>query len=72
MSRQNFNRKIIRILTECVELWPDLRFQQILQNVGIVKPHEDSFFEESENTFKKLESLKALSKDITMIFENEL
>ena len=35
-----------------VETCPDWRFHQILQNIGVEKPGQDQWYEESEETLK--------------------
>ena len=49
-SRQEANRKILGLLAQAVEKNPDLRFHQLLQNLGIEIPHTDQFYEESSKT----------------------
>ena len=49
-SRQEENRAILKLLSEAIEKNPDLRFHQILQNLGIEIPHTDQFYEESSKT----------------------
>ena len=43
MKRQNANRQIIQILSALVEMYPDMRFHQLLVNVDILKtdPHSE-------------------------------
>lgn len=53
-SRQIYNRKILEKLTEAVESFPDWRFQQILQNLNIVIPGSDAWYQESFDTFKQM------------------
>jgi len=49
--RQEYNYKCLDILKEMVENYPDMRFMQILSNVGI---DEIDFYEESVDTFNKI------------------
>ena len=49
-ARQEANRTILNLLSEAIEKNPDLRFHQILQNLGIEIPHTDQFYEESSKT----------------------
>lgn len=59
-SRQEVNRKLVKILSDAVEKYPDWRFGQILFNYNFItrKPSsfdiEDPFYEESEETLNKL------------------
>lgn len=53
-SRQEANRKILGLLAKAVEKNPDLRFHQLLQNLGIEIPHTDQFYEESSKTLEDL------------------
>lgn len=53
-SRQIYNRMILEKLTEAVEHFPDYRFQQILQNLKIVIPGSDDWYQESVDTFKQM------------------
>lgn len=52
--RQEYNRKILEALTKVIEDFPDWRFQQILQNLNIVVPGEDAWYQESVDTFTRL------------------
>jgi hypothetical protein len=41
-TRRDANRELVRLLAEWVEKYPDMRFGQILRNMGIVeeiRPH---------------------------------
>lgn len=69
-NRQQSNRNILAEISAQVEAYPDLRFHQILQTLGIVEldseiqtgkfEHEttryssDKFYEESEETYKRV------------------
>lgn len=62
MTRYEANKKIIKILSATAENNPDLRFIQILWQLGIINLYngwliEDRFYEESEQTLKKLTCL---------------
>ena len=48
------NRFILARLAELVEEYPDWRFHQLLQNVGVSRPGEDQFYEESKTTFENM------------------
>lgn len=50
-KRYESNQRIVEILSELVEKFPQWRFQQILQNVDITSRNgEDLFYEESYDT----------------------
>ena len=77
MTRQAANYEILNKLYAIVEKHPDLRFQQILQNYqinlldkndGVVSESKclDLFYEESEDTLKRLNHFKD-TKDIDLI-----
>lgn len=51
MTRQEANRELVRRISEMVEMYPDLRFQQILMINGI-SDGTDKFNEESTTTLK--------------------
>lgn len=55
MTRQAANYEILNKLYAAVEQHPDWRFHQILQNLNISLPHVDQFYEESEETLKRVE-----------------
>ena len=48
------NRFILARLAELVEEYPDWRFHQLLQNVGVSRPGEDQFYEECKTTFENM------------------
>ena len=50
MTRQAANRRIVETIKDMVELHPDMRFHQILQNMGIEQPAIDQWYEESDET----------------------
>lgn len=52
--RLEANRKIVETLAQAVEQNPDLRFHQLLQNLGIEIPCTDQFNEESTKTLETL------------------
>lgn len=70
MTRQEANRKILNILKEYIEKYPHQRFGQLLCNTHIVEQDsqltsnkveiftKDPFYEESEETLKRLENIK--------------
>ena len=54
-KRYESNQRIVEILSELVEKFPQWRFQQILQNVDIASRNgEDLFYEESYDTLTTL------------------
>ena len=50
MNRQEANRKILELVSWAVEAFPDWRFHQILQNLGVEQPAIDQWNEESDET----------------------
>ena len=56
MTRQEANREILKYLTMMVELVPDWRFHQILQNIdlNIRGLGPDQFYEESTETLERI------------------
>lgn len=50
MTRQVANRMIVEAIKDAIELYPDWRFHQILQNMGIEQPSIDQWYEESDET----------------------
>ena len=56
-SHQEANHKILELLTQAVENNPDLRFHQLLQNLGIEVPYTDQFYEESTKTLEILSAM---------------
>ena len=64
MARQEANLKILERIHGMVKSCPNWRFHQILQNIGVEKPGQDQWYEESEETLKNtkvLETNDALS-----------
>jgi hypothetical protein len=69
-NRQNKNRQILAEISAQIEAYPDLRFHQILHNIGVTEldvkvqtgefPHDftqyssDKFYEESDVTYKRI------------------
>lgn len=54
-QRYESNQRIVEILSELVERFPQWRFQQILRNVDIVpSDRDDLFYEESYDTLTML------------------
>ena len=52
-TRKAANRVILFIIDNIIELCPDLRFNQLLLNIGATKP-EDLFYEESKATLERI------------------
>ena len=55
MDRLIANRAILAILSVEVERHPELRFHQLLADVGIEEVGKDKFYEESEKTLDGLD-----------------
>lgn len=53
MTRLEINFRIVKCLSEIIGRYPDLRFGQILSNIGMP---EDPFYEEPSVTLKRLET----------------
>lgn len=53
MTRYEYNKKILNIIKNEIEENKDLRFIQLLWKLNIID-HEDHFYEESKETFDKL------------------
>lgn len=51
-KRQEANRTIIEMLKIMVESYPELRFGQILDNMGIIPKNQDIFYIESVDTLQ--------------------
>lgn len=54
-TRQETNRKLLRELKLIVDLCPEWRFNQILQNLDIVIPNRDQFNDESTETLAAMQ-----------------
>lgn len=54
MTRQQANRQIVETIKDMIELYPDWRFHQILQNIGVEQPAIDQWYEESVDTLKNI------------------
>ena len=54
-DRQKYNKELLEKIKLYVEMYPDWRFHQILQNIGIcMRVQGDMFFEESYETVKRV------------------
>ena len=60
--RQEYNKKIIKLLELVVEKYPDLRFCQILSTLDLDK---NNFHEESDVTYKVIKDI------IACLYEDE-
>ena len=64
LSRYQANCLIMAKLQRMIDRYPDQRFHQILQNVGV---EHDRFYEESTDTLEKIsrfeEALKQIMKE---------
>lgn len=55
MTRFETNKMILHLIEECVNAYPDWRFHQILQNIGVTTSEGgDMFFEESDETLNRI------------------
>jgi len=52
-KRQKYNRELLKIISKEVEAHPELRFIQLLWDLGIVSA-EDRFYEESDETLSRI------------------
>lgn len=68
MTRQEANIEILTDLLVVAKQHPDLRFQQILQIVGI-SDGKDRFYEESVETFDNLENNKFFKLTVDELFK---
>ena len=59
-KRQTANKKILFALEQIIDKHPELRFTQILSDCGIFTfaGGRDLFYEESDETLKRIKSLK--------------
>ena len=61
-SRKIANRVILLIIDNVIEMCPDWRFNQLLQNINITKRDEDLFYEESKTTLEHVLQDKLVNK----------
>lgn len=54
MNRQEANKRILELIRKTVGEFPDWRFHQILQNIGVEQPAIDQWYEESVDTLKNI------------------
>lgn len=56
MTRQGYNRKILRELDKLIDKYPNQRFGQLVANyIFPFYRQKDIFFEESQETFENIE-----------------
>ena len=75
MERQEYNRSILSILEKAVEEYPNLRFGQILVNLGIINVVptyygsvcEDPFYEEPERMIERMIN----NKNVELLLNNQ-
>ena len=67
LSRHQANCLIMAKLQRLIDRYPDQRFHQILQNIGVEDPEKDQFYEESADTLETIsgfeEALKRIMKE---------
>ena len=61
-SRKIANRVILLIIDNVIEMCPDWRFNQLLQNINITKRDEELFYEESKTTLEHVLQDKLVNK----------
>ena len=54
IGRYQANCLILAKLQRAIDKNPDMRFHQIMQNIGIESPAEDQWYEESEVTLDNI------------------
>lgn len=57
-TRYNYNKKILTLLEKEIENNKEIRFMQLMYNIGIVGEEQDRFYEESKSTYNKITSKK--------------
>lgn len=53
-NRKKYNKEILEVIFKMIDLYPDLRFRQIL---GILQLDSDGFYEEPEETYKHIKEI---------------
>lgn len=62
-DRLKNNKDILEVISYFVNNYPDWRFHQILQNIGVTtREGGDMFYEESVDTFKRVNSIIDVEK----------
>ena len=63
-SRYDYNLRLLGVLEQMVADFPEWRFNQILQNIGVtVLPPKDQFYEESAETWKRVADCTLIDKE---------
>lgn len=52
--RQEYNRRILRMISDKVEKHPYLRFGQILVNCGVIEDGKDPFYDEPWEIYHRM------------------
>lgn len=63
MNRLESNIKILNIVKQLAYEFPDMRFNQLLMNISIIKSR-DQFYEESEDTLNRLRNYIKEKKEV--------
>ena len=60
MTRQETNKEIIKELEKLIDKYPDMRFCQLLWNIGIhvYTDNKDAFYDESSSTLELIKNYK--------------
>lgn len=64
LSRYQTNCLIMAKLQRLIDRYPDQRFHQILQNIGVEDPGHDQFYEESTDTLETISRFEEALKQI--------
>ena len=68
-SRQEYNQKILQLISDYLERYPDLRFGQCLSNLRVyLNDTSDIFYEEPVDTYNRI--MKFFPKEQTNDREN--
>lgn len=57
-TRYKYNKKILTLIEKEIENNKEIRFMQLMYNIGIVGEEQDRFYEESKSTYKKITNKK--------------
>lgn len=57
VERQQTNRELMNIVKGWVEAYPDMRFNQILSNLGVTREGQDLYYEESKETLQRVKKV---------------
>lgn len=58
MTRQEANRELVQFISDMVETYPDLRFNQLIMNCIMSDIDKDYFYEESVLTLDRTRALR--------------